>query len=147
MKNIKIVDYENEMKSLVRALFCSIYPDLPGIADKMRYDSQAHNHITTQVAFEGEPIIGQANIFLKPELSGKANLGFHVHPEKRKQGVAKALSRKAITIATSKGINEIYIRTHKDNKSAVAVANSLDFIREDSSFEDKQIIVFRKTLL
>ena len=147
MKNIKIVDYENKMKSLVRTLFCSIYTDLPGMAGKMSYDNLIPNHITTQVAFEGELIIGQANIFLKNELAGKANLGFHVHPEKRKHGVAKALSRKAITVATSKGISEIYIRTHKDNKAAIAVANSLGFIREGSRIPDKEITVYRKTLL
>ena len=146
MNNFKIVDYENEMKPLVHTLFCCIYPDLPDMADRMCYDKHLPNHIATQVAFEGELIIGQANIFRKTELGGKANLGFHVHPEKRMLGVAKALSERAIRMSTTKGINEIYIRTHKDNNAAIAVANSLSFIRDGSRFSDKEIIVFRKTL-
>ena len=147
MKNIRIVAYENKMKPQVRTLFRTIYPDLPDMADRMTYDDQIPNHITTQVALEGDSIIGQANIILKPELSGMANLGFHFHPEKRKLGVAKALSRKAITIAASKGINEIYIRTHKGNTAAIAVADSLAFTRIDSSNEDDEMILFKKTVL
>lgn len=134
------------MKSLVHTLFCCIYPDLPDMADRMSYDKCMPNHITTQVAFDGESIVGQANIFLKAEFDGKANLGFHVHPEKRMLGLAKALSRKAIAVATVKGIIEIYIRTRGDNDAAIAVANSLRFNRDDSQFSDRGIIVFRKSL-
>ena len=134
------------MKTQVRILFRSIYPEQPDIAERMCYDKDMPNHITTKVAFDGDILIGQANIFFKKELDGIANLGFHIHPEKRRRGIAKALSIEAINVAEAKGISDLYIRTHEDNIAAIAVAKSLSFVRDDSRFSTEGIIVFWKEL-
>ena len=107
---IKVIEYENGMKELVRSLFRSIYPDEPSMAEKMSYDVSLPNHVTTKIALQGDSVIGQANIFIKAELGGNANLGFHVHPEKRMQGVAKSLILQAIETAKDKRITTIYIQ-------------------------------------
>jgi GNAT superfamily N-acetyltransferase len=106
MDDIRIIEYENEMKEQVRSLLQIIYPDKPLLAEKLSYDIPISNHVTTKIAVQGDSVIGQANIFIKAELYGNANLGFHVHPEKRLQGIAKSLSMEAIKTAKSKGITK-----------------------------------------
>ena len=146
MADISIVDYDNEMKTQMKGLFCIIYPEQPDIADRMCYDKDLPEHITTKVAFDGDLLIGQANIFLKKSLDEIANLGFHVHPAWRRRGLTKAMSIKAIKDAKAKGISDLYIRTHEDNIAAIAVAKSLSFIRDDNRFSSEGIVVFRKEL-
>jgi RimJ/RimL family protein N-acetyltransferase len=144
--DISIVDYDDEMKTQVKDLFCTIYPEQPDIADRMCYDKDLPEHIATKVAFDAELLVGQANIFLKKTLDEIANLGFHVHPDWRRRGLAKAMSIKAIKDAKAKGISDLYIRTQEENIAAIAVAKSLSFIRDDSGFSAERIIVFRKAL-
>ena len=146
MNDIRIFEYENEMKEQVRTLFRSIYPDEPFMAEKMGYDVTLPNHITTKIALQGDSVIGQANIFNKAELNGNANLGFHVHPEKRLQGVAKSICLKAIETAKSKGITKVYIVTNKDNKGAIAVAGSIGFYKDNFRYFNEDMVVFLKIL-
>jgi RimJ/RimL family protein N-acetyltransferase len=96
------------------------------------------------VAYLGEVIVGQANIFLHKALNGSANLGFHVHPSRRERGIATYLSSEVIKVARSKGLSIFYIRTRKDNFAAIAVAGKLGFTRDDSLFADKGITLFKK---
>jgi RimJ/RimL family protein N-acetyltransferase len=142
MNDIRIIDYENEMKESVLSLFKTIYPDDPFILRKISYDVTFPNHITTKIALKGASIIGQANIFTKSELNGNANLGFHVHPDNRLQGVAKSLSLKAIETAKSKGVSRIYIITQKENHPAIAVAVSIGFCKVNLQYVDKDMVVF-----
>lgn len=146
MTDISIVDYDDEMKTQVKDLFCTIYPEQPDIADRMCYGKDLPEHIATKVAFDADLLVGQANIFLKKTLDEIANLGFHVHPDWRRRGLAKAMSIKAIKDAKAKGISDLYIRTQEENIAAIAVAKSLSFIRDDSGFSAERIIVFRKAL-
>lgn len=132
------------MADKIRRLFSYIYPDNPDIVFKMTYDSARQDHVATKVAYWGEDIVGQANIFLQKALDGNVNLGFHVHPSTRRQGIATKLSSEAIKEARSKGISLIYIRTHEDNFAAIAVACKLGFTRDDRRFADKGIAVFMK---
>ena len=134
MNDIRIFEYENEMKEQVRTLFRSIYPDEPFMAEKMGYDVTLPNHITTKIALQGDSVIGNAN------------LGFHVHPEKRLQGVAKSICLKAIETAKSKGITKVYIVTNKDNKGAIAVAGSIGFYKDNFRYFDEDMVVFLKIL-
>lgn len=136
MIDIKIADYNLLMTDKIRCLFAAIYPDHPGLAAKMCYDPSRQDHIASKVAFFGEDIVGQANIFLHKALEGNANLGFHVHPLMRRRGIATALSRELIKDARSKGINVLYIQTHEDNWAAIAVAQHLGFFQDCSSFAD-----------
>ena len=132
------------MADKIRRLFSYIYPDNPKIVFKMSYDPTRQDHIATKVAYLGEDIVGQANIFLHKALDWNANIGFHVHPSTRRRGIATNLSSEAIKDAKSKGIRIFYIRTHEDNFAAIAVARKLGFTRDDSRFADKGIAVFIK---
>ena len=132
------------MADKIRRLFSYIYPDNPNIVFKMSYDPTRQDHVATKVAYLGEDIVGQANIFLHKALDGNANIGFHVHPSTRRLGIATNLSSEAIKDAKSKGIRIFYIRTHEDNFAAIAVARKLGFTRDDSRFADKGIAVFIK---
>jgi RimJ/RimL family protein N-acetyltransferase len=144
MANIRIADYDILMVDKIRHLFSAIYPDCPDIVAKLCYDPTMKDHIATKVAYLGEDIVGQANIFLHKALDGNANLGFHVHPSTGRRGIATLLSREAIKDAQSKGISVLYIRTNEDNFAAIAVARKLGFIRDDRRFADKGVIVFVK---
>lgn len=139
---LRIVDYDVGMRDDVRRLFADIYPDRPETADRMCYDPAVSNHVTTKVAFRGEAMVGQANVFLQKALGGNANLGFHVHPSVRKRGIATALSREAIRDARSRGISDLYIRTGTDNVAAMAVARKLGFARDDGRFPETGLAVF-----
>ena len=146
MNDIRIADYDIVMRDEIRHLFADIYPDQPDSVDRMCYDPTIPNHVTTKVAYMGDVMVGQANIFLHKALNGNANLGFHVHPLTRRQGIAAMLSREAIKNARSKGITVLYIRTHEDNFAAIAVARNLGFTRNDSRFPQKGLAVFVKQL-
>jgi RimJ/RimL family protein N-acetyltransferase len=146
MDDIRIIEYEDKMKEQVRSLFRSIYSDQPNMTEKMSYDVAMSNHVTTKIALQGDSVIGQANIFKKAELDGNANLGFHVHPEKRLQGIAKSLSIKAIETAERKGLTKLYVVTDKGNRAAIAVAGSIGFDKVDFQYVDEDMVVFMKKL-
>ncbi|HMK75610.1 MAG TPA: GNAT family N-acetyltransferase [Thermodesulfobacteriota bacterium] len=146
MNDTRIADYDIVMRDEIRRLFADIYPDQPEIVDRMCYDPTMPSHVTTKVAYRGESLVGQANIFFHKALNGNANLGFHVHPLMRRQGIATALSGEAIKDARSKGITVLYIRTPEDNFPAIAVAHSLGFTCDDSRFAEKGLAVFMKQL-
>jgi RimJ/RimL family protein N-acetyltransferase len=144
MTDIRIADYNLLMTDKVRRLFLYIYPENPTIVLKMSYNPMRQDHVATKVAYLGEDIVGQANIFLHSALEGNANLGFHVCPQTRRRGIATDLSNEAIRNALVKGIRIFYIRTHEDNIGAIAVARKLGFARDDSRFTDKEIVIFKK---
>lgn len=146
MVDIRIADYDILMVDKIRRFFADIYPDHPDIVVKMCYEPTRQDHVTTKVAYLGEDIVGQANIFLHKDLDGNANLGFHVHPSARTRGMATILSREAIKDARSKGISNLYIRTHEDNIAAIATARKLGFTRDDRRFTDKGLAVFMKQI-
>lgn len=142
----KIADYDILMEREICRLFEDIYPDQPEIVDRMRYDPALPNHITTKIAYSGDTMIGQANIFLHKALDGNANLGFHVHPSMRGRGIATTLSREAIKDARSKRVTVLYIRTHENNFAAIAVARKLGFTRDDCRFAEMGLAVFMKQM-
>jgi RimJ/RimL family protein N-acetyltransferase len=146
MTDTRIVDYDIFMKGKIRRLFADIYPDQPEIVDRMCYDPSIPNHVATKVAYVGDAMVGQTNIFLHKALDGNANLGFHVHPSIRGRGIATILSNEVINVARSKGISVLYIRTLKDNFAAIAVAGKLGFHRDDSRFADMGFAVYVKHL-
>lgn len=135
------------MVQQIRHLFADIYPDQPDILNRVCYDPKRQDHISTKVAYIDQEIIGQANIFYHKALKGNANLGFHVHPSKRKLGIATALSNEAIKVAHSKGISLFYIMTNKDNYPAIAVAKKLGFVPVGDNFTKNNITILKKQLL
>jgi RimJ/RimL family protein N-acetyltransferase len=144
MTDISIADYDVLMAEKIRHLFSDIYPNHPDVADKMCYDPTRQDHVATKVAYLGDDIVGQANIFLHKAIGGNANLGFHVHSSMRERGIATYLSNEVIKVARTKGIRVFYIRTHEDNFAAIAVASKLGFTRDDSRFADKGIALLKK---
>jgi RimJ/RimL family protein N-acetyltransferase len=146
MTDIRIADYDILMVGEIRHLFADIYPDQPDIVDRMCYDPAIPNHVATKVAYRDNALVGQANIFFHKALNGSANLGFHVHPSMRRQGIATILSTEAIKDARSKGITSLYIRTHEHNLTAIATARSLGLTRDDSRFAEPGLAVFTKQL-
>jgi RimJ/RimL family protein N-acetyltransferase len=146
MTDTRIADYDIVMENEIRLLFTDIYPDQPEIVDRMCYDPTMPDHVATKVAYRGDVVVGQANIFLHKSLDGNANLGFRVHPSVRRQGIAATLSSEAIKDARSKGVTVLYIRTGEDNFAAIAVARKLGFSRDDSLFPEMRLAVFTKKL-
>lgn len=146
MTDTKIVDYDIHLQLEIRRLFTDIYPDQPGIVDRICYDPTTPNHIATKVAYVGGAMVGQANIFMHKDLAGNANLGFHVHPSMRGRGIATTLSSEVINVARLKRISVLYIRTRQENIAALAVAGKLGFARDDSRFADMGLAVFVKHL-
>ena len=144
--NIRIEDYDISMVEHIRRLFADIYPDQPDILNRVCYDPKRQDHISTKVAYIDQKIIGQANIFYHKALKGNANLGFHVHPSKRKLGIATALSNEALKDAYLKGISLFYIMTNKDNYPAIAVARKLVFVPVENKFAKNNITIFKKQL-
>ena len=134
------------MVEQIRRLFEDIYPDQPDIVDRVCYDPKIKNHISTKVAFLKQEIIGQANIFFHKALNGNANLGFHVHPSKRRLGIATSLSNEALKDALSKGISLFYIMTEKDNCAAIAVARKLGFIPVENKFSENNLKILEKQI-
>jgi RimJ/RimL family protein N-acetyltransferase len=141
-EDIKIADYNILMVDKICRLFADIYPDQPEIVVKMCYDPSRQDHVATKVAYLGKDIVGQSNIFIHKALDGNANLGFHVHPSVRRQGIATILSYEAIKDARLKGISDIYIRTPEDNFAAIEVARKLGFTPDYRRFADKGFAVF-----
>ena len=143
--NIRVEDYDISMVEQIRRLFANIYPNQPDIADRVCYNPEIKNHISTKVAYFNKEIIGQANIFSHKDLNGNANLGFHVHPSKRGFGVATSLSNEVLKDAHSRGISLFYIMTDKDNYSAIAVAKKLGFIPVEK-YSENNLKIFEKQI-
>ena len=146
MIDTRITDYDILMGAEIRRLFGDIYPDQPEMVDRMCYDPASSNHITTKVAFSGDTIVGQANIFLHRALDWNANLGFHVQSSMRGEGIATSLSSEAIKDARLKGITVLYVRTHEDNFAAIAVTRKLGFTLDERLFAEEGLAVFIKQL-
>jgi RimJ/RimL family protein N-acetyltransferase len=146
MMSIRIEDYDISMVEQIRRLFADIYPDQPDIVDRVCYDPNRHDHISTKVAYSDQEIIGQVNIFYHKNLNGNANLGFHVHPSKRGYGIATTLSNEALKDAHFKGISLFYIRTNKDNYAAIAVAKKLGFIPIKNEFAENNLRIFERQI-
>jgi ribosomal protein S18 acetylase RimI-like enzyme len=146
MDDIRIVDYDIQMKDRVRRLFKDIYPDSPEIVDRLCYDPAAPGHVVTRVACCGEDVVGQANIFFRGDLNGDANLGFHVHPSVRARGIATALSFETMKDASSKGVSVLFVRTKEDNFAAIVVAAKLGFAPDESELHQAGLAIFKKQL-
>lgn len=144
MLNIEITDYDISMVEQIRRLFTDIYPNEPDIVDKLCYDPERRDHISTKIACLNRETIGQANIFFHKLLNGNANLGFHVHPSKQGHGIATTLSNEALKEACAKGIRLFFIVTETENYAAIAVARKLGFIEVENTYAEKNLLIFKK---
>ena len=136
---MKIVDYsKEEMGNDIIDLFSSIYPDwaMQDI-ERMAYDENQQLNVTTKVAIIDDKIVGQANIFRLLNKPTIANLGYHVHPDYERRGIAFNLSTKALKKARKSGIKTIIVQTEADNLGAIVLARKLGFEIPPKSFVEK----------
>jgi len=131
-----------EDEPVVRTLFRAVYPHDPNLADRLKAPHQSPNHITTWLALEGELVVGQANVYRFPRSPESANLGFHVHPDFRRRGIARALSEAAVERTRETDVARLLIRTHRENFPARALAEQLGFSRLDGPPGDPTLLWF-----
>jgi RimJ/RimL family protein N-acetyltransferase len=130
-----IADYKKStMSEGIRQLFLDIYPDDPTIAEKMEYDENRERHLCTKVAIRDGRIVGQANIFRFKGWPDIANLGYHIHPGYRKQGIGEDLSKASIDIAKTKSIRLLLVRTESNNIGSIKLARKLGFTEPTNEF-------------
>ena len=116
-------------------LFSIIYPDWT-IEDvkKMEYDEKNQGNVCTKIAIIDDNIVGQSNVFRLPNNPTIANLGYHVHPDYRRQGIGFKLSTKVIKISKKSRIQTIIVQTEADNLGAIVLARKLGFEISPKSF-------------
>ncbi len=124
----KIKRYTKESQKGIIKLFSKIYPswkekDLK----KMVYDTKKKDHIATKLAFANNKLIGQSNIFEISKEHKIGNLGYHVHPEFRKEGIGYNLASEVIKESKINGIKKVIIQTSKSNNKSIQLAKSLGF--------------------
>lgn len=135
---MEIKDYNQEtMSDKVKELFLKIYPDKPETAQKMQNIKNAKRLVSVKVAIENDLIVGQANVLLFENNTDIANLGYHIHPEFRKRGIATKLSEEIIKDAKNKGVKMLLIRTDSSNLNSIKVAEKLNFIHPSEDFLEK----------
>jgi radical SAM protein with 4Fe4S-binding SPASM domain len=152
----KIKDYSLKDKPQIKKLFKSIYPNW-GNEDfkKVLYNPKNKKHVSTKIQFIEKIAVGQANIFKIKNSKEIANLGYHIHPNHRKQGIGLRLSQLVINDAKQKGMKILIIRTYKSNLASIALGRKLgfkkankDFIREKnlSSIKGKNLLLYYKEI-
>jgi RimJ/RimL family protein N-acetyltransferase len=125
--NIRIIEYTNDCKEAVRALFLDIYPDRPDVADRMGYDVETDRHVTTKLARVGEKIVGQAGVFYLKDLPRVAGIGWHVHPKFRRRGIGSLLAKTALAEAGRRGVKRVIVEAATGNLASIALAKNLGF--------------------
>lgn len=143
----EIQEYDNSDKDKVCSLFNTIYKDGGEQANRVisAYSRNSERHITTKIAVLGNnKIVGQANMWLSRNSTDSATIGYHVHPDNRRKGIATALCRAAMQEAEAAGLKKIYILTYRDNEPSIAVARNLGFEPVSIDLNDKNIIGFVK---
>jgi RimJ/RimL family protein N-acetyltransferase len=136
---MKIIDFsKNKLGEDILKLFSIIYPDWT-IEDvkRMEYEESNQGNICTKIAIIDDNIVGQANVFRLPNNPTIANLGYHIHPDYRRQGIGLKLSKKVMKIAKKSGIKTIIVQTEADNIGAIVLARKLGFEISPKDFVEK----------
>lgn len=87
-------------------------------------------------------IIGRAGIETNERCrDGEAELGYVIHPENQRQGIATEVCRGILQYAARElEIHSIFARVHKKNRASVGLLEKLGFVREESQ---EDTITFR----
>ena len=133
---MEIVDYSRDtMGEDVSRLFCEIYPGWSSEdIQRVLYDERSPLHVATKVAIMDTRFVGQANVFLLPQEKTIANIGYHVHPRYRRQGIAQRLAIEVIRAAKEKGVETVVVQTERENTAAVSLAKKLGFSETSPKF-------------
>ncbi|HAQ62296.1 TPA: hypothetical protein DCR49_09935 [Candidatus Delongbacteria bacterium] len=131
-----ISDYEqSKMSQGIRQLFLEIYPDDPSLAEKMNFNENRVRHICTKVAMINGKIVGQANVFSFKGRPDIANLGYHIHPDYRNQGIGEKLSKATIDKVKNTALSILLIRTELKNIGSIKLARKLGFTEPTNEFQ------------
>jgi RimJ/RimL family protein N-acetyltransferase len=133
---MEIVDYSRDtMGEEISRLFLEIYPawSLTNV-QRVLYDEKSPLHVATKVAILDNRSVGQANVFLLQHKKSIANIGYHVHPRYRRQGIAQRLSLEVIRAAKEKGVETIVVQTEGANIAAISLARKLGFSEASPKF-------------
>ena len=129
----------------IKLFLKKVYPKNPQIVKKMSYNEKTRkDHISTKIAMKNNEIIGQSNIFTLDKNRSIANLGYHVHPDFRNQGIGENLSRGVISEAKKQKVKIIIIQTKKSNSSSLALAKKLGFTMPSDDFFKKNNSLFNE---
>jgi len=139
-----IVTYEQKScGDAVTNLFSAIYPEW-GAAQCMRmaYAETHPSHALTLLAMEGGLLVGQINIFKVGKSAQLANIGYHVHPDWHRKGVASLLLNAALIKITDRFNDGLVIQTTESNIPSKALAIKAGF----TDVTEEIINVYRDSL-
>ncbi|MDB5225281.1 MAG: GCN5-related N-acetyltransferase [Candidatus Adlerbacteria bacterium] len=91
----------------------------------------AHPNVHCVGAFDGEKLVGFAQLFVLPKTTFTMSHleDVIVHPEYRNQGIGKRLVEEAISLAKQKGVSVVNLTTREERKDAVALFEYFGFAR------------------
>lgn len=126
---MNILEYKKcEWGSAVTKLFSVIYPDWPlSNCARMAYDENHPLHILTLVAVSGGSPIGQINVFSVGESAKLGNVGYHVHPDWQRKGVASRLLAEVLPRVAGTFKDGLVVQCHESNLASQALAVKFDF--------------------
>jgi GNAT superfamily N-acetyltransferase len=121
---MKIVEYDKDRWSDgVRRLFAAIYPDWSQAqCQRMAYDADNPLHVLTLLAVRSGLPLGQINVFRVGKSAELGNVGYHVHPDWRRKGVASLLLCEAWPRVADRFADGLVIQTNEWNGSSKGFA-------------------------
>jgi len=120
----------------VAKLFSAIYPEWDTAqCMRMAYAETHPAHELTLLAMEGGLLVGQINVFKVGKSAQLANIGYHVHPDWHRKGVASLLLNAALIKITDRFNDGLVIQTQRSNTASTALA-----IKSGFSVADETII-------
>jgi predicted acetyltransferase len=132
---IQVHEYiQAEWTDQVESLFAEIYPQWdPRQCSRMAYPETLPLHVLTLLAVTNNSLIGQLNVFRVGQDTELSNIGYHVHPEWRRHGIASLLLCDAWTTISSVCKDGMVIQVEKENTASYRLAEHAGFSLADDS--------------